>query len=421
MTSWTVRYAKKLFLKSLENLEHGFLELVCPEATHCFGDPRAELRAMAVVHDERFFLRALTGADVGIGESYMDGDWTSPDLVSVVRVATRNLRNLDSGNVFFSGLRKIAFRWRHHLRDNNEKGSQENIRAHYDLGNDFYRQFLDEEMVYSAAYFHGAEDTLEQAQKNKMDVICRKLNIEPGDRVLEIGCGWGGFAVHAASKYGAQVTGVTISRAQYDAAIQRAESAGVAPANVQILLEDYRRLRGQFNKIVSIEMFEAVGLAHYDEFFGICDRLLASDGTMLLQTITLPERELQGYRRRVDWIQTYIFPGSELAFVGKIQESLAKVTRMSLTDLESLGMHYAKTLSLWRERFFSRLGEMRRMGFDERFQRMWDFYLSWCEGAFRERYINVVHLLLAKNGAQRKLIGDPIFSGENFAPARRLS
>jgi cyclopropane-fatty-acyl-phospholipid synthase len=420
MTNWTVRYAKKLFLKSLENLEHGFLELVCPEATHCFGDPKAELRAMAVIHDERFFLRALTGADVGMGESYMDGDWSSPDLVSVVRVATRNLRNLDSGNALFSGLRKAAFRWQHRHRDNSEKGSRENIRAHYDLGNEFYRLFLDEQMLYSAAYFQNDEETLEQAQKNKMELICRKLKIEPGDRVLEIGCGWGGFAVHASRNYGAHVTGVTISRAQYDMAMERMENAGVAPGSVQILLEDYRRLRGRFDQIVSIEMFEAVGLAHYDEFFGRCDHLLAPDGTMLLQTITMPDQELKGYRRRVDWIQTYIFPGSELAFLGKIQESLAKVTRMSLTDFESLGTHYARTLSLWRERFFQQLAEMQGMGFDERFQRMWDFYMSWSEGAFRERYINVVHLLMAKNGTSKRVIGDPILSGGVLASERGL-
>lgn len=412
--------AKKVFLKSLENLKHGFLELVCPEATYSFGDAKSELRAMAVIHDERFFLRSLTGADVGMGESFMDGDWTSPDLVALVRVATRNLRNLDTGNAVFSGLRKMAFRWQHRSRDNSEKGSRENIRAHYDLGNDFYRLFLDEQMLYSSAYFKSSEDSLEEAQRNKMELICRKLKIEPGDRVLEIGCGWGGFAVHAARNYGAHVTGLTISKAQYDAAVERAERANVAPGSVRILLKDYRRLRGQFDKIVSIEMFEAVGLAHYDEFFRGCDHLLAPDGSMLMQTISLPDQELKGYRRRVDWIQTYIFPGSELAFLGEIQKSVARVTRMSLTDLESLGMHYAKTLSLWRERFFQKLDEMQRMGFDERFQRMWGFYMSWCEGAFRERYINVVQLVLEKKETQRRLFGDPMMGGRVLAPGRGL-
>lgn len=418
MMPWTVRLAKKLFLKSLQNLQHGFLELVCPEATHSFGDPQSDLRAMAVIHDERFFLRAITGADVGMGESFMDGDWTTPDLVSLVRLATRNLRNLDSGNLLFSGLRKLAFRWQHRLHNNSEKGSRENIRAHYDLGNDFYRLFLDEQMQYSSAYFRKPGDSLEEAQQNKMDLICRKLQIEPGDRVLEIGCGWGGFAVYAARNYGARVTGVTISNAQYQAAFERLQSASVAPGSVQLLLQDYRKLDGQFDKIVSIEMFEAVGLQHYDEFFGRCDRLLTPEGSMLLQTITMPDQELRGYRRRVDWIQTYIFPGSELAFLGEIQKTIARATGMSLTNLESMGMHYAKTLSHWRERLFQRLTEVRQLGFDERFQRMWDFYLSWCEGAFRERYINVVQLLLAKNGTQKRLLGDPLLAAQLLARHR---
>jgi cyclopropane-fatty-acyl-phospholipid synthase len=402
MTRWTRKYAKKMFLRSLEGLQGGFLEVLCPEATYAFGDPTAELRAMAVVHDERLFVRALTGADVGIGESYMDGDWTSPDPVSLVRLCTRNLRSLDAKNPLVSGLRRLAARFRHRLRDNDLEGSQKNIRAHYDLSNELYALFLDQEMQYSAAYFSDENESLEQAQRNKMDLLCRKLQLEPGDRVLEIGCGWGSLAIFAARNYGARVTGLTISSAQFEYASEKVSRADLGLGRVEILLKDYRSIQGQYDKIISVEMFEAVGLGRYDEFFSACERLLTPQGSLLLQTITMPEQELRDYRRRVDWIQTYIFPGSELAFVGEVQKSLARATSLSLTDLESLGFHYAKTLTHWRERFYRRLGDVQALGFDERFQRMWNFYLAWCEGAFRERYINVVQLLCEKRGTPKR-------------------
>jgi cyclopropane-fatty-acyl-phospholipid synthase len=402
MTHWIREYAKKMFLRSLQDLEGGFLELVCPEVTYVFGDPAAELRAMAVVHEERFFVRAVTGADVGIGESYMDGDWSSPDLVSLVRLCTRNLRSLDARNPLISGLRRLAARFRHRLRDNNLEGSQKNIRAHYDLGNDFYALFLDQEMQYSAACFSGEGESLEQAQRNKMDLLCRKLQLEPGDRVLEIGCGWGSLAIFAARNYGAEVTGLTISPAQFEYARRKASRADLGRGAVEVLLKDYRELEGRYDKIVSVEMFEAVGLGRYDQFFSACDRLLAPGGSLLLQTITMPERELRDYRRRVDWIQTYIFPGSELAFVGEVQKSLARATSLNLTDLESMGAHYAKTLAHWRERFFRHLGDVQDLGFDQRFQRMWSFYLAWCEGAFQEKYINVMQLLCENSTAPKR-------------------
>jgi cyclopropane-fatty-acyl-phospholipid synthase len=410
MNRWLQTRAKKLFFRSLEDIRGGFLEIVCPEETYAFGEPDAPLHAMAVIHDERFFVRALTGADVGIGESYMDGDWTTPDLVALVRLAVRNLRLFDARHKFLSGIRSLASRLLHRFRTNTVRGSRRNIRKHYDLGNEFYGLFLDLQMLYSCAYFLRKEDSLDLAQKQKLDLICRKLRIEPGDSILEIGCGWGAFAIHAARNYGAHVTAVTISRAQYEYVANRIAATDLTPGNVRLVLEDYRRLEGRYDKIVSIEMFEAVGFDHYDEFFGACDRLLARDGSMLLQTITLPEQEMRAYRRRVDWVQTYIFPGSELASVAEIARSLGRGTELALTNAENLGLHYVWTLSIWRERFLQKLGDVRRLGFDERFQRMWDFYLGWCQGAFSERYINVAQLVLAKNGTPRPLAGDPSFS-----------
>jgi cyclopropane-fatty-acyl-phospholipid synthase len=416
MSSWFALQAKRLFFRSLCQLRSGFLEIVCPEETYTFGDPGSPLRAMAVVHDQRFFARALSGADIGIGESYMDGDWTSPDLVSLVRLCVRNVRLLDDHNNFFSGVRAFVSGLRHRLRANTIKGSRKNISAHYDLGNDFYRLMLDAGMLYSCAQFQNADDSLETAQLRKLDAICAKLRLAPGDSVLEIGCGWGAFAMHAARHFGARVTALTISRQQYEYAAALLRQADVSPGHVKLLLEDYRRIDGQYDKIVSIEMFEAVGFAHYDEYFSACDRLLKPDGATLLQTITLPEQEVRAYRRRTDWIQTYIFPGSELASVSEISRSLARVTHLALAHLDTLGMHYAQTLAAWRQRFFQNLATVRRLGFDDRFIRMWDFYLAWCEGAFRERYINVAQLLLAKHGTQRQLFGDPIAAAQSLTP-----
>lgn len=409
------QFMKDLFLSSLKGLQCGFLELVCPDKTYTFGDAASPLRAMAVIHDERFFVRAVTGADIGIGESFMDGDWTSPDLVALVRVATRNLRRLDAKNPVISGARRLLARVRHTFRENSLLGSRKNIQAHYDLGNDFYRLFLDNQMLYSCGYFQAEGESLESAQINKMERICRKLRIEPGDRVLEIGCGWGAFAVYAAREHGAHVTGVTISEAQFQAANELVLKNKFAAGSVKILKQDYRLLQGQYDKIVSIEMFEAVGLAYYDEFFRACDELLTENGSMLMQTITMPEQELKEYRRRVDWIQTYIFPGSDLAYVGEMQRALSRVTQMNVSHLECMGLHYARTLSCWRERYLQHLDGVQRLGFDEKFIRMWDFYLSWCEGAFRERYVNVAQIVFAKNGTSKALLGDPVAKQRAFA------
>jgi cyclopropane-fatty-acyl-phospholipid synthase len=403
MTSWVQKRARKIFFESLRDLRDGYLEIVCPDETYMFGRKDAELRAMAVIHDERFFVRALLGADIGMGESYMDGDWTTPDLVALVRVAVRNLRTLDAEHKFLSSLRAFASRVRHKLRANTIAGSKKNIRAHYDLGNEFYELFLDSQMMYSSAYFCGEDDSLEAAQREKIDLACRKLDLQAGDRVLEIGCGWGSFAIHAARNYGAHVTAVTISPAQFAYATERVNRADVARGSVQVVMEDYRKLEGRFDKIVSIEMFEAVGFEHYDDFFGACDRLLTPDGTMFLQTIALREQEIRDYRKRVDWIQTYIFPGSELASVVEIGRSLLRSGQLRVKNAESIGQHYAKTLSLWRERFFRRLAEVRELGFDERFTRMWDFYLGWCEGAFRERYVDAAQIVMTKRREVKEL------------------
>jgi len=415
MSALVERTARQLFFPSLQKLQDGYLEIVCPHETYTFGDPARKLRAMVVVHDERFFVRAITAADVGIGESFMLGEWSSPDLVSVVRLAVRNIRLLDSGHPLASSARRLLSRIRHRWHENSLRGSGRNVERHYDLGNAFYALFLDQRMVYSCGLFLSEDDSLETAQLHKLDLICRKLDLQPGDRVLEIGCGWGAFAVYAAEHYGVDLTGLTLSPAQYEFASRLVRETSFATGRARILLQDYRKVEGEYDKIVSIEMFEAVGIRRYDEFFRTCDRLLTADGMMLLQTITLPDQELASYRKRVDWIQTYVFPGSELAFLGEIHRSLARSTRISPVQVENFGWHYASTLASWRERFRENLEQIGQLGFDARFERLWDFYLAWCEGAFLERYINVAQVLLLKNGSLRRLPGDPLRAARPLA------
>jgi len=274
--------------------------------------------------------------------------------------------------------------------------------------------------VYSCAYYRHANDSLEQAQIEKIDRICRKLQLGPNDHLLEIGTGWGAFAMHAARNYGCKVTTTTISREQHDYVRDHLARSPHLQNRIELLFEDYRSLRGRYDKIASIEMFEAVGFDHYDDFFGACDRLLAPGGAMLLQTITITDQKFPAYRKSADWLQKYIFPGAQLASVSAILASLARATKMSLCHAEEIGMHYARTLADWRARFHARLPEVRAMGFDQRFIRMWDFYLASCEGAFQERYTGDVQLVLAKNFSRRRLISDPAppEQAEQTAPVR---
>ena len=406
MKPFLASLAKSVFLKSLESLHGGSLELIADGRTWRFGEPDSPLRAILVVHRDRFFRRALLGGDVGIGEAWMDGDWSSPDLVSVVRLAVRNLTRMQGQNLLLNALSRGLDTLRHRLRRNSIAGSRRNIRAHYDLNNDFFRLFLDHSMMYSCAFFASEGDSLEAAQFQKLDRICRKLRLCPEDHVLEIGTGWGAFAEHAVRHYGCRVTTTTISERQYQHARRRFDSFAGGD-RIELLQEDYRKLRGRYDKIVSIEMFEAVGLPYYDEFFGACDRLLRPDGSMLLQTITINEQTFRAYRRRADFIQKHIFPGSELASVSEVLRSLARVTDLSLYHAEDIGTHYARTLAEWRKRFQKSLEEVRALGFDDCFIRMWDYYLAYCEGAFLERHIGDFQLLLTKTHSPRKLFGEP--------------
>ena len=403
--------AKRLFLSTLERMQGGSLELVLQDRTQIFGDVSADLKATMVVDRDRFFTRSLLGGETGIGEAYMDGDWSSPDLVALMRLAVRNTSQLEASNAIFSTVSRFADRTGQRLRKNTVAGSSRNIRAHYDLSNDFFRLFLDRGMVYSCAWYETPTDSLETAQMQKIDRICRKLDLQPRDRVLEIGTGWGAFALHAARNYGCKVTTTTISGQQYECARRLFDDENYN-GRVELLLQDYRLLNGKFDKIVSIEMFEAVGFDHYDEFFRVCDRLLEPHGSMLLQTITMNEQRFDQYRKQSDWIQKYIFPGGQLASVKGILDSITRATKLSLFHAEDMGAHYARTLAAWRGRFFDSLAQVRALGFDDRFIRMWDYYLGFCEAAFLERHISDIQLLLTKNHNPRPLFQEPWRMGQ---------
>jgi cyclopropane-fatty-acyl-phospholipid synthase len=399
---------KKIFFQLLGGIQKGHLEVVCPRETLSFGSPSPKMKAMLVIHDERFFARAFFGGDIGMGESFMDGDWSSPDLYTLLRMAIRNMDCLEKSALEPWALRSLAERIRHRLRSNTLTGSRRNISHHYDLGNDFYRLFLDPSMAYSCAYFHSPEDTLEQAQLNKYELICQKLNLKPNEHLLEIGTGWGGFALYAAEHYGCRITTTTISRQQFNYALELFAQHGLADDRINLKLEDYRNLRGKFDKIVSIEMFEAVGYKYYDEYFTACDRLLKPEGSMLLQTITIQESKFERYRQQSDWIRKYIFPGGELASVGEIVRSLARSTRMQLFHMEDIGIHYALTLKQWRQRFLDHREDVRQLGFDKRFLRMWEYYLASCEATFSERQTGNVQFVLTKVHNLKPLMNEPM-------------
>ena len=421
------RLAKKLMLARLPDLQGGSLT-VTNEVGHahygsvretCDRRGREPLDAAITIHNDRFYRRALLGSDIGVGESYVDGDWTTPDLVTLTRLMIRNLAMVEEQGGMTRRAIKLVGGLARRLRDNSLTGSRKHIREHYDLGNDFFRLFLDDQLMYSSAYYESGHETLEQAQQRKLDAICRKLALGPGDHVLEIGTGWGGFAVWAATRYGCRVTTTTISEEQHRHATEWvARLGGDAAGRISVLLTDYRLLEGQFDKIVSIEMFEAVGLNHYDDYFGGVDRLLTPNGAMLMQTITVDEQHFPNYHGAPDWIEKHIFPGGELASIGEILKSISRATSMSLYHAENFGTHYARTLHEWRARYRRQLDRVRALGFSERFIRMWDLYLAFCEAAFLERHAGVFQLVLNKNYSGAIHFNEPwVARGEESAVA----
>ena len=385
--------ARRSVLARLQALTHGSLCIEEDGGRLRFGSGRPEI-ALRVL-DPAFWPAVAFGGSVGAGEAYMDGLWECDDLVGLTRLLLRNRSILDDME---RGLARLSAPLRalvHRLHRNTRAGSRRNIAAHYDLGNDFYRLWLDETMMYSCAVFERPDMSLREASVAKLERICRKLDLKPDDHVLEIGTGWGGFALHAAQSRGCRVTTATISRRQYELARHRVAVAGLSE-RVEVLLTDYRDLAGQYDKLVSIEMVEAVGADHLTTYFRQCGRLLKPDGAMLLQAITIADQRYAQALGEVDFIQKHIFPGGFLPSVTALTASMTRASDLRTVQLEDIGPHYAETLAHWRRNFLTALEDVRALGFDERFLRMWLFYLSYCEGGFRERDIGTVQMLLAK-------------------------
>lgn len=373
----------------------GTLEVVAEDGSvQSYGAGEHELSARIDVHDARFWSRLASGGSVGLGESYVRGEWSSPDLVSLIRLLIANrpaLRSVTPAAV----VNTIVDRVGHALRGNRIGRARRNIVAHYDLSNDLYRLFLDDSMTYSAARFEHVGQSLEDAQRAKLRSMAEKARLRPGLRVLEVGCGWGAFAVMAAREYGCQVTAVTLSDAQYGHVVDLIAREGLED-QVDVRLVDYRDLDGTFDRIVSIEMLEAVGHRYLGTYFRALDRLLAPDGLAVVQVITLPDQRERSYRRRPDFIQRAIFPGGHLPSLTSMARAMTRRSDLYVEDLENLGPHYAETLRHWRERFLGRVEEVRRLGFDDTFVRLWEFYLAYCEGAFLARYLNDLQLVLTR-------------------------
>ena len=385
-------------LRQLSQLKSGHLVITVNGERLIFGDSGAGLVGEVQIHDTSVWGMIASNGSIGAGEAFIHGYWSSPDLTKVIRVLVSNMDVLDAMEGGLARLGRPLIRGLHWINRNTRKGSQKNIAAHYDLGNDMFEQFLDPTMMYSAAQFLTADDTLEQAQLNKLQRICQKLDLKPADHLLEIGTGWGSMALYAAQHYGCKVTTTTLSKEQFDYTQTRIEALGLQE-QVTLLLEDYRDLTGQYDKLVSIEMIEAVGHHFLPSYFKQCARLLKPHGLMLLQAITIREQRYEQAKSSVDFIQRYIFPGGALPSVQKMLEIVGKDTDMNLMHMEDFGLHYAKTLRLWHENFRRAHGRLTELGYDEYFLRLWEFYLCYCEGGFLERSIGTAQLLLAKPAA----------------------
>jgi cyclopropane-fatty-acyl-phospholipid synthase len=395
---WTGRLALRLLRAGLTGWRHGALTVHLPDGSvERLGAPRATPHVTMWVHDERFFSDFLLRGDLGAGESYVRGDWRVDDLPGFIELAVRNAGAVGR-DTLFTALANVPSTLGQWLRGNTRRGSRRNIHAHYDLSNDLFATFLDPTMAYSAAIFASPSDPLERAQRRKFDAFADKLAIGASDHVLEIGCGWGGFAMHVARTRGCRVTGVTISEEQFALATERVRAAGLSD-RVEILLRDYRDVTGRFSRIVSIEMLEAVGREHWPAFFAKCDEVLALGGSIGLQVITVPDHRFEQYARTADWIQKYVFPGSLLGSISGFVEAMKRAdTTLTIRGIEDIAPHYAETLRRWRATFFERLDEVRRLGFDDRFVRLWDFYLASCEAYFRTRTIADLQIVLGRAG-----------------------
>jgi cyclopropane-fatty-acyl-phospholipid synthase len=383
----------------LSSLGRGEIRIDDAEGTVRLGQ-KDDLHAVLTIQDPAFFRHTLLGGSLSVAESYLCGEWDCDDLTSLFRIFVRNIdasEKLDNRMAWIVGWSHRLFHWWH---SNTIQGSQDNIHAHYDLGNDFFKLWLDETMAYSCGIFSDLETSLRQASTEKFDRVCRRLRLTPADHVLEIGTGWGGFAIHAAGRYGCRVTTTTISKEQLGVARQSIQAAGLSN-RVTLLQQDYRAVEGEFDKLVSLEMIEAVGHRYLETYFRQCGRLLRSDGSLMLQAIMMPESRYDEYLRSVDFIQRYVFPGGCLPSLGAILTAVGKSSDLRFVHAEDFAPHYAETLRRWRKAFHEHLDDVRQLGYPDRFVRLWNYYLCYCEAVFEERHISVFQLQFDKPRCRR--------------------
>jgi cyclopropane-fatty-acyl-phospholipid synthase len=391
--------AKKMLLTVLKRATVGTLTIDDGEEVIRIGaDTRATSpHAEVVIHDRSVYRRMLLGGTIAAGETYIEGLWSSKALTDVTRFFSANVDMMSNVCDKQHWWTRLALKLAHLANRNTKDGSRKNISAHYDLGNEFFALFLDPTMMYSSAVFPSDDADLHTASKHKLDLICQDLELCPTDHLIEIGTGWGGMAIHAAENYGCRVTTTTISKEQYQHALQAVAERGLED-KITVLCEDYRDLSGQFDKLVSIEMIEAVGHEFYESYFRVCSNLLKPHGKMAIQAITIPDQRYEMARKNVDYIKRYIFPGGCLPSIDVISRNLAQYTDLQMANLRDITLDYAKTLEAWHYAFLNQLDKVWDMGFDERFVRMWQFYLSYCEGGFRERIIGTYQLTMTKPG-----------------------
>lgn len=391
---------RKIFFKAMSSMKRGSLRIILPDGEQVvIGDPNSSFdpkfhSALVHVKDPVFFKKSVLYGDIGFSESYLTGDWDTDSIENVISWFILNVDDSPSlsgakKKLFHLDLFNLGNKFLHFLRKNTLTGSKKNIVEHYDLGNKFYKLFLDPSMTYSSAYFEELEETLEEAQTKKVDKLCQKLKLNPSDHLLEIGSGWGFLSIHAAKNYGCRVTTVTLSEEQYSFAKERIEKEGLSD-KIEIRIQDYRKLEGEFTKIVSVEMLEAVGDAFYETFFQKCQDLLTKDGIMALQVITCPDSRFTSFKNGIDFIQKHIFPGSLLPSIGRMNQAINRTGNLYLFHLEDMGLSYAKTLRIWLKSFEENILEVRNQGYNETFIRKWRYYLAYCAAAFQMRNISVI-------------------------------
>jgi cyclopropane-fatty-acyl-phospholipid synthase len=392
-------WCRSILFKKFIELKHG--ELIIEDesgsefTTKSFGDSASQLSVRVTVHRSRFYSRTLFGGSIGNAESYIDGDWNTENLSDLVRLFVLNrdlLEGIDNG---LGSLLRPVQKYFHGLRKNTEEGARENIRSHYDIGNDFFKLFLDETMMYSCAFFENKQTPLYEASVKKIDTILSKLNLKPSDHLIEIGTGWGSLAIYAAKNYGCKVTTTTISQEQFDYAVEKVKEAGVQDL-VTILFEDYRKLQGTFDALVSVEMIEAVGLDNLDTYFEKCSSLVKPSGIMAIQAITIRDQFYASAKKSVDFIQRHIFPGSGIPSVHAMMNSITKKTDLALIHQEDFSEDYAETLKHWSERLDKNQDQITKLGYPDFLHRLWQFYFAYCEGGFRERAIGLSQLVFSK-------------------------